>query len=814
MNVWKRLKQYDLLAVVFITGAAVLIVEVTAVRILSIYFGNTIYTVSGVVGVILAGLSVGYARGGVRADNIPTRLEFFRTIEKGGIALLVLFALMFKAAEALAAALPLSWGPFALALVLFFVPSYYLGMLSPFAIKLGEREHPHAGTGRVSGQVFFWSTCGSLAGTLLTAFVLIPQFGLTAIMCGTTLGVLVLGSGGKICTDTPAKRSRHFGFLVFLVVVLGCVLYASTRTPPGVLFSADGVYQRLVIRDGTYAGRPARFFYQDRSEDDVRFLDGDDLAAAYTKYYALYKILKPDLTHALFIGGGMYSMPAALHRDAPDAHIDIAEIEPSLFSLAQKYFGVPNDPHLANHVVDGRRFLQESSVSYDLIFSDVYYSLYSIPPAYTTKEFFTQARSKLNDGGIFVANFIGNLSPDNPSLILSEIHTLQEVFPQVYVFATVSPDITSNQNIVVVGVTGTSTSAAAFPHVPPTPLPKDLNAHLVPLEQYSLGNYPILTDDYAPVEYMTGKILTDTHTKKVTAAAAPNATSGASVDPSVWSGARAMETIATQLSFGVRALGTPGHQKTINFITSQLASTSAHVLVQNGTYTEAGVPHPLTNIIARFDPSNPRRVVVATHYDSIVRAYADKKSPYAPMPGANNSASGVALLLETARMLDHTKKLSVGIDFVFFDGEEGPQSLGAGDPDWHALGSPFFVQHLSDLYRTAAGHAPEQVAVFDMVCDAHLNVRREPLSLLSAQKQVDAFWKIGQAIAPAAFVTEPSAHISDDQTAFVQAGVPSFLVIDFDYAPWFNTTEDTLDKCSSESLQTIGRTLTQYLYTL
>ena len=169
---------------------------------------------------------------------------------------------------------------------------------------------------------------------------------------------------------------------------------------------------------------------------------------------------------------------------------------------------------------------------------------------------------------------------------------------------------------------------------------------------------------------------------------------------SLWSGTQAMSDIGTQLSFGVRSINTPGHERVVDFIKSELAKTPALVLTQPGVFlgTDAKI-HPLTNIIGRFDPDNPTRIIVGTHYDSIVRAYADPLKPNAPMPGANNSASGVAVLLETIRVLSSIKQRpAIGIDFVFFDGEEGPLALGAGDPHWKALGSPYFVSRLNNIY--------------------------------------------------------------------------------------------------------------------
>ena len=99
-------------------------------------------------------------------------------------------------------------------------------------------------------------------------------------------------------------------------------------------------------------------------------------------------------------------------------------------------------------------------------------------------------------------------------------------------------------------------------------------------------------------------------------------------------------------------------------------------------------------------------MIVATHYDSIVKAYRDAKNPDAPMPGANNSSSGVAVLLETARVLSLLPEPPVGIDMVFFDGEEGSKSLGAGDPDFKPIGSPHFAEHLRTSIRRTSRKRP------------------------------------------------------------------------------------------------------------
>jgi len=277
-------------------------------------------------------------------------------------------------------------------------------------------------------------------------------------------------------------------------------------------------------------------------------------------------------------------------------------------------------------------------------------------------------------------------------------------------------------------------------------------------------------------------------------------------------GGRAMGLISEQMRFTPRSLDTAGHQQTIDFIKAELAKTNAaDVVLQRWPYKTAdGKSFAMTNIIARIDAANPRRMILATHYDSIVRAYADKTNPNGPMPGANNSASGVAVLLEIARVLSLSAKPAIGVDMIFFDGEEGPKSLGAGDPEWHALGSPYFTAHLKDYYPNAK---PEKAVVFDMVCDRDLKLKPEPSSVASALPEVQKFWRAGAEVAPSAFDARMTAYpISDDHTALAAAGIPSFLVIDFDYDPFFNTTQDTADKCSAESLEAVGRTTLRYLY--
>jgi hypothetical protein len=278
-----------------------------------------------------------------------------------------------------------------------------------------------------------------------------------------------------------------------------------------------------------------------------------------------------------------------------------------------------------------------------------------------------------------------------------------------------------------------------------------------------------------------------------------------------WDGTQALGDIEKQLSFGVRSPGTPGHQATIDWIAQQLRDLGIAVSLQTWEDREPdGRTLQLTNVVGRYLPDRKDRVLLGTHYDSIIRAYRDPINPNAPMPGANNSASGVALLLETARSLAHASQPPPhGVDFVFFDGEEGPLSLGAGDPNFHPLGSPYFARHIDEFYAKAP---PRWAAVFDMVCWRELQLYREAASLEYAKPEVTKFWNIGWDVDPRVFkLGKTIGPISDDQDALAGVGIPAFLTIDFDYDPWFNTTHDTLDKCSAEKLAVVGKTLMRFL---
>lgn len=656
---------------VFVTGACVLIIEVLAVRVLSPHYGNTIFTVSSVLSVILLALSAGYYLGGRLADRRPSLAWFYGIILGGGVSLLLLQWLATPMLTTFGGRFSISTGPLVFSALLFLLPALLLGTLSPYAVKLQSLgSQSGAAIGGVAGSIFFWSTLGSIVGSLLAGFVLIPNFGVSRVLTATGLVLVVLGS-----VPTMVSRKRTVFWVLPLAaagLLAGRQAWALEPVGPEVLYGTDGVYQKVTIYEGQYYDRPARFLLLDRSESGAMFLDSTDhreLVYDYTKYYSLYRIFAPDVRRALVLGGGAYSIPKALVHELPNAIIDVAEIEPSLYDLSKQYFRLEESPRLRNAVQDGRRFLQEATTPYDLIFGDVYYSYFSVPPQFTTQEFFGLARDRLAPGGVFIANMIGDLSRRSPSLILAEIKTFRTIFPNSYFFAVESPERADLvQNITLVGYKSDRIVDLHAPAVTkhPDQLIRFLRYRTLDIaRRFELSPYPLLTDDFSPVEYLTARVL-QRSLGKVSA-----------VD------GEEMAAVRDQLlRYGHTSVGSEGNRKVREFLAAELAVLTQEVLAQRATVAEGdGSPREIQNIAGKLFASDERRVILTTRIDG--------------------SPEGVALLVELARhLVTSPEPPAVGVDLVFLDGEAGERYLASHQQDVLGEGSLVSTIPVDQRYRT------------------------------------------------------------------------------------------------------------------
>ncbi len=265
---------------------------------------------------------------------------------------------------------------------------------------------------------------------------------------------------------------------------------------------------------------------------------------------------------------------------------------------------------------------------------------------------------------------------------------------------------------------------------------------------------------------------------------------------------RAWSHMETQLSFGSRAPGREGHERCLGWMRATLDSLADRVQVHSFSmedpYGEGRLE--LTNLRAVYRPEARTRIALAAHWDTRPFADRDPEHPDRPLPGANDGASGVAVLMELARVFAEHRP-PVGVDLLFFDGEDYGRE---GDPDHYLLGSRRFVQDHPE-YR------PRALILLDMVGDRDLRIPYERYSATMAPHLARAVFDRARALGLPAFVPVMGAPILDDHMPFLNAGIDALDLIDFDYAPW-HTLADDLDACSPQSLEQVGILLVSLVY--
>lgn len=274
-------------------------------------------------------------------------------------------------------------------------------------------------------------------------------------------------------------------------------------------------------------------------------------------------------------------------------------------------------------------------------------------------------------------------------------------------------------------------------------------------------------------------------------------------------GDTAFDHLKAQCDFGPRPPGSAAHRKCGDYIVRALKPLADTVYEQR--FQHYGNPQALAlrNIIALFNPAAEDWVILCAHWDT--RPMADQEVDQAkarkPILGANDGASGVAALLELARLFKE-KPPSVGVMMVFFDGEDYGRT-----PDLMFLGSKYFAQHWRSMKRPDGKPLRLRYGILlDMIGDRNLNIHRERFSQGRARDVVDKVWRAaGQLGYRDAFPDSPKYFISDDHTALLAAGIKCIDVIDFDYAYW-HTLDDTVDKCSPKSLRIVGEVIAKVVY--
>ncbi|HKM77468.1 MAG TPA: fused MFS/spermidine synthase [Candidatus Bathyarchaeia archaeon] len=502
------MNQLRLLLCVFISGAAVMALELLGSRLLAPVFGNSIFVWGSLIGVVLAALSTGYYLGGRLADRQPNLHTLSGLILAAGLLIVALPALTPPVLDAIVKLnVGERYSPVIATIFLLAPPSILLGMVSPFAVRLATRTVERVGG--ASGNLYALSTLGSIVGTFLTVFVLIPEFGVNKIILAIGMTLLIVAFLGL------GSRMKVLVLIILIILPFAAPYMVSRRLTIATytlalgdtIYETDTPYHHLQIADSYDLAHQSTIrilILDDNLHSAMDLKDPNRTVFPYTDYFHLGFLLNPNITRVLFIGGGGFTGPKKFLRNYPSVQVDVVEIDPEVIKVAEQYFLVDaRDSRLHIYTGDGRIFLHETAQKYDLIVLDAYSRSY-VPFHLMTAEFFKEVVGHLNAKGCVISNLISGISSNDDQLLVAEVNTMHTVFPNVYIFPVSGASVPSVQNVILLAtLLPQHLSEADFENLTATDAATRIPGLGVDVMNYfmiSQNNSPILTDNYAPVE--------------------------------------------------------------------------------------------------------------------------------------------------------------------------------------------------------------------------------------------------------------------------------------------------------------------------
>jgi spermidine synthase len=474
-----------LFALAFASGFAVLTIEIAGARLIAPVFGLSAVPWTAVIGVILGALAVGSHVGGRLADSRALPLSVILAFAGLTAVLPVVGAGFPWMAREVLGFIP---GAVVSALVLFAPPVLCLGAVVPYLVQ-ADTESLSA-VGRRAGDVSAVATLGSILGTFVTGFVLLPAFPLPVLLGLTAAGLFVLAFvSGRLLGRGP--RERH---LVLAALAAGALGAVAARPSEGTLAARQTLYSSVRVTEREWAdGRRVRELFQNGGSSSAEYVD--TRAPAHEYLLVSERLLEPVLDRVdsmLVLGGGALSLPVAFQARRPEMDIVVVEIDPVVTELAAEYFayGTADYPHIRVVHEDARLHLRASLETYDVIYLDVFDHLLTVPWTMVTREALSDMAARLGPDGLFVANVLSPLEGPGIGFLERFRATLDDVFAETRVYLVrpeADPGVT--QNLVVIA----AKRPGALPDV------------VWPEASVGPAGRP-LTDAWAPVEYLQAKV--------------------------------------------------------------------------------------------------------------------------------------------------------------------------------------------------------------------------------------------------------------------------------------------------------------------
>ena len=508
ISLLRSLKPY---VIVFTASGCTLIIEIVAGRILAPTIGVSLYTWTSIIGIVLAGISVGNYIGGRLADRYPSPSTVGLILLAGGVTSLGILPVDHFVSDKFLV-LPIIPRIVMLTVVLFLLPAVILGMVTPVVIKL--RLADLAETGNVVGKMYAVSTAGSILGTFLTGFVLVQLFGtrLVILIVSLILVAMAIAFGELWRVRIASAALGAAAVAIIAVSIVGGGLDSECVR--------ESNYYCIKVRARDIEDREVRILYLDALVHS--YVDNDDPLFLHYSYEKVFGDLATMIAHnapdadTLFIGGGGYTMPKFMEELFPDTSLEVVEIDPEVTQVAHEYLALPLNTSIVTYTEDARTKLQDlPKGKYEFVVGDAFNDV-SVPYHLTTLEFNEMVRGLMSDDGVYAINVVDRMHSGR--FLRSVVHTLHQVFPYVYVMRDDSRWDSDDRYTFIVAaslvpmnaVQVTSANLYEGRGAPVTQfMPSGTFASWI-----SDDRKVVLTDDFVPVDGMLAPLYLESRTKR------------------------------------------------------------------------------------------------------------------------------------------------------------------------------------------------------------------------------------------------------------------------------------------------------------
>ncbi len=433
---------------VFISSACIMMLELIAARLVARDLGSSLYTWTSVIGVVLAGITIGNYLGGRIADRSDAR-KALAVLFLISSAACVLTVILNNLVGGLIWLWHLNWPVrvFSHVFLVFLIPSMLLGTISPVVAKIAlDKGLPR---GRTVGDIYAWGAAGSIAGTFIAGYYLIDAMGTAAIIWMIGAGILLMA-----ILYRPRLWVAYVWAVIYIALTTmatapmkfaeysGSALALREKKVPGILYEDESPYCYIAVKQ--LSNNPdKREFVQDKLTHSIVVMNNiRRLEYCYERIYAAvtHRLSVGKSKLSVFgIGGGGFVFPRYIMEVCPGSRVDVAEIDPGVTKAAMKAFGLQKDTPINIFTMDARNYVDKllqrmdngrTARRYDFIYGDAFND-YSVPYQLVTKEFNDKIAQILTDDGVYMINVVDIY--DSGLFLGACVNTLEETFPYVYV---------------------------------------------------------------------------------------------------------------------------------------------------------------------------------------------------------------------------------------------------------------------------------------------------------------------------------------------------------------------------------------------